>query len=145
MSPKLILVFALCFLVGAGASLVARAALHRPYQADPAPAAAAAGHTHGGAPAPPAPAAPTPAAGAGTGAPPEPAHQHGHDAAPATEPGAIGNRICPGCGMEVDPDLAPVATAHGTIAIGCRPCAAKIARDPATHAEAARENRKATP
>lgn len=144
-TARLALLFAICFLVGAIAAVVGRAALHRPYAGDE-PGAAAADHRGHAAPVAPAPApapAPTPAADG---------HDHGAVIAPAPAPTpastpgpatAIGNTVCPGCGMDVDADLAPVETAHGAIAIACTPCIARIRREPGRHAEAARANRKA--
>ena len=135
---KPLLLFALFFLIGAALAIGVRSVTHRPYAevapaaTTPAPAAAPAPVDHanhgdhaGHAGAPAAPSAPP--------APP----------APVDATAAIGNTICPECGMDVDPEVAPVPTAHGLVGIGCAPCAPKIARDPVRYGEAARENRRA--
>lgn len=162
MTLKYLLIFAICFLVGAAIAIGARSALHRPYAdakdahdmtapdpAKPAPSSPgkAPGHEgHGSAPAPAVP----PTAPASAPKPNDAKPQQGHDqhgAVPAPTPAGptalIGNTICPGCGMDVDPNLSPVATAQGVIGIACAPCVPKITRDPSRYAAAARENRKA--
>ncbi len=172
MSIKSLAIFAVCFLGGAAATIGIRAARHHPYAestdapsmapttAAPTTAAPAqsgrperaappdGGHDgHDGHGAPPADTAPRPATPAQSpAAPPSaaPAPHLGSVPAPVGGPDApIANSICPVCGMDVDPDLAPVATAHGVIGIACPPCIPKIKRDPKRYADAARENRKA--
>ena len=137
MTVKYLLIFALCFLVGATAAIAVRSAVHQPY----APASEA-----------PVMSAPAPADSAPSAPAPAPGHQgHGATPAPATNQAkpasadvtAIGNTICPSCGMDVDPELLPITTAQGSIGIGCAPCAPKIARDPGRYADAARDNKRA--
>ena len=162
MTLKYLLLFALCFLVGAAIAIGVRSVGHRPYaeatgvhdmtapspaKSAPAPPGKAPGHEgHGSAPAPAvAPTAPAPAPITNDAKPPQGHDQHGAATSPApADPMAlIGNTICPSCGMDVDPTIPPVKTAQGSIGIGCAPCVPKITRDPGRFVAAARENRKA--
>lgn len=164
MAMKSLLIFAICFLVGAAVAVGVRAAVHKPYaeatqahdmaaspeSSAPSAAPSSAGHEgHGTAPAQPAP-VPVPKAGEAkpiTTPAAAPADQHQHNGtapANAADPrAAIGNTICPGCGMDVDADLAAIPTPHGLVGIACQPCVPKITREPERFGAAARENRKA--
>ena len=162
MTLKYLLLFALCFLVGAAIAIGVRSVVHRPYaeatgvhdmtepspaKSAPAPAEKAPGHEgHGSALAPAvAPTAPAPAPTTNDAKPPQGHDRHGAAASstPADPMALIGNTICPSCGMDVDPAIPPVKTAQGLIGIGCAPCVPKITRDPDRFVAAARENRKA--
>lgn len=172
LAMKSLLIFAICFLVGAAVAVGVRAAVHKPYAeatqvhdmaappetSVPTAAASGAGHEGHGAPSGSAPAqpaqpaqpAPAPAPKAGEAkpvTPPAPGDQHqNHGTAPAkaADPrAAIGNTICPGCGMEVDADMAAIPTPHGLVGVACPPCVPKITREPERYGAAARENRKA--
>jgi len=162
MTMKFLLIFAMCFLVGAAVAIGVRAVVHKPYaEATQAHDMAAppglpaqpvspsgAGHEGHGQPNGPAPAqtppVPVPKAGEAN---PEQGDQHqNHGTAPAkaADPrAAIGNTICPGCGMEVDADMAAIPTPHGLVGVACPPCVPKITREPERYGAAARENRKA--
>ncbi len=125
-----VIIFAICFALGATVALIGRSAVHDAYHQAPAV----------GAPAPPPPA-------------PAPALDHQHAASPQAAPGpdqsspdvaggtpAVANTICPSCGMPVDPDIAPVVSGGTAIGVACPPCIPKITRDFARHAEAAARN-----
>lgn len=162
MTMKSLLIFAICFLVGAAVAIGVRAAVHKPYaeatQAHdmaappglPAPPASPSGDGHEGhgQPSVPAPSqsAPGPVPKAGE-AKPEQGDQHkDHGTAPANagDPNAaIGNTICPVCGMEVDAELASIPTPQGLVGIACPPCIPKIRRAPDRYGAAALTNRKA--
>jgi len=160
MAMKYILIFAICFLVGAAVAIGVRAVVHKPYAeatqvhdmaappGTPTPPASpsGAGHEGHGQPSGPAPAQPVPVPKAGE-AKPEQGDQHiDHGKAPAKtgDPNAaIGNTICPACGMEVDTELASIPTSHGLVGIACPPCIPKIKREPDRYGAAALENRKA--
>lgn len=171
MAMKSLLIFALCFLVGAAGAIGVRAAFHRPY--------AEATEAHDMAAPPGSPASPAPPSGTGheghgmpngqtpeqvapvllpkpeeskpeeskPDAKPAGANEHqNHGSAPAKvgDPSvAIGNTICPACGMEVDTGLAAIPTTHGLVGIACPPCVPKITREPDRYGAAALENRKA--
>ncbi|MBA3684201.1 MAG: hypothetical protein H0W72_03055 [Planctomycetes bacterium] len=149
---KSVLIFAICFLVGAMVAIGVRAVLHRPY-AEPtqahsmaAPAAtpgstpqpvAPGGHEHHATPSAPNRPAPEQTT-------PVPHQDHGKTPTAVADPSAaIGNTICPGCGMDVDADIAAIPTPHGLVGIACPPCIPKVTREPERYGAAARENRKA--
>jgi len=160
MAMKYFLIFTICFLVSVAVTIGVRAAVHKPYAEAtqshdmaapsglPVQPASSSGDGHEGHAQPSAPAqsAPVPVPKAGEAKPEQgdPHKDHGTAPAKAGDPtAAIGNTICPGCGMEVDTELAAIPTSHGLVGIACPPCVPKITREPARYGAAALENRKA--
>lgn len=111
-----ILIFAVCFLLGAAIMAAIRAAGHHAYASPPEA---------------PAPAAPMPAV---------PADPHaGHAAAPAPS-GPPVNTVCAICGMAVNPKL-PTAVYQGkVIGFGCSACPPRFAKDPDRYGPSALKN-----
>lgn len=141
-----VIIFAICFAIGATAALIGRSAFHKPYaeptvaapSTNPQPQSHASptrdGHaqhgTHEATPAVQAedpPRTETPAAGA----------------SPSTaSTGSVVNSICPSCGMDVDTEIPPIAYGDKAIGVGCAPCIPKIKRDLERHGQAALRNEK---
>lgn len=105
---KSILLFFFAFAIGAAAAMAVRVARYE------APAPAAIGPVT-------APAAPQHEDHSG--------HQHAGDAPAAAESGTV-NSVCPICGMDVDPSLAPATYQGKRVGFGCKACPPKFAADP---------------
>ncbi len=131
---RLVIIFCICFAVGATVALIARSALHRPYADQPMSDQPMSDQ-------------PIPAT-----TPPHAMHDlQNHDQSrhvPTATTVANGdaakaiNTICAICGMEVDATI-PTATYQGKqIGFGCALCPAKFAREPDRYGPSALQNRK---